>query len=861
MVAIRLALILLLTSFLLPSSAHAADGRFSISGTVVDPSGVGVSNARVTLETSVDGTARAASTDTSGVFRFSSLPPGAFQVRVDAEGFAEARISVAITGRSPSDIKIPLKIASMRQEITVSEAAGQVNTEASANLDVITLDREMLDNLPIFDQNYVSAMSQFLDPGSIATGGVALVVNGMEQKSIGVSASAIQQVKINQNPYSAEFSRPGRGRIEILTKPESQVYHGSLNVLFRDYRMNARDPFAASRPQEQRRIFEGNLVGPLGKSGKNSFLISANREEQDLQAIVFASAPSGLVQQNVANPQRNTEFSAGVTHQFSATHLGSFRGSYRFVNEQNRGVGGFVLPEAGVNYEDREDELMYNDSLVVNPKLINQFRIMFGRQHTPTTSVNQDPSVVVLGAFTGGGAQADRLQTENHISMNEIASWSVGKHQIKAGINVPDISRRGLNDHTNAGGTYTFSSMQDYLQNRPFSLVQQQGNGKVVFLETVVGGFFQDDFRLRPNLTIAAGIRYDWQNFFHDNNEFSPRVSFAFAPTKDRKTVLRGGGGIFYDRTGPQPILDIERYNGLRLQQIVWTNPPYPAPASELTSRPTSLTRLDPSIHMPYTAQFSFGVERQLYAGTTLSATYWATRGISLFRSRDVNAPQPPYYLERPDPALSVYRQIESSGHLQNDSLEISFRGRLSRYFNGMIQYTLGRAYNDVGGNYSASTRTTGINAFPANNYDLSGEWARADYDQRHRLSLLGTVHAAKYLDFGLGLFANTGAPYSETTGRDDNRDGLANDRPSGVRRNSLEGPKFAELDLRWSHDFLLQKSKKESPRATIALDAFNLTNTVNYATYIGNLSSPFFGHAVAAKPSRRLQLTAKFVF
>jgi hypothetical protein len=445
--------------------------------------------------------------------------------------------------------------------------------------------------------------------------------------------------------------------------------------------------------------------------------------------------------------------------------------------------------------------------------------------------------------------------------MNEIASWSVGKHQIKAGINVPDLSRRGLNDHTNSSGIYTFSSMQDYLQNRPFSLVQQQGNGKVLFLETVVGGFFQDDFRLRPNLTIAAGIRYDWQNFFHDNNEFSPRVSFAYAPTKDRKTVLRGGGGIFYDRTGPQPIFDLERYNGVRLKQIVWTNPPYPAPASELTSRPTSLTRLDPSIHMPYTAQFSFGVERQLYAGTTLSATYWATRGISLFRSRDVNAPQPPYYLERPNPALSVYRQIESSGHLQNDAMEISFRGRLSRYFNGMIQYTFGRAYNDVGGNYSASTRTTGISAFPANNYDLSGEWARADYDQRHRISLLGTVHAAKYLDFGLGLFANTGAPYSETTGRDDNRDGLANDRPSGVRRNSLEGPKFAELDLRWSHDFVLQKSKKESPRVTIALDAFNLTNTVNYATYIGNLSSPFFGHAVAAKPSRRLQLTARFVF
>ena len=428
----------------------------------------------------------------------------------------------------------------MRQEITVNEAAGQINTEASSNLDVITLDRDLLDNLPIFDQNYVGAMSQFLDPGSISTGGVTLVVNGMEQKNIGVSASAIQQVKINQNPYSAEFSRPGRGRIEIITKPESQVYHGSLNVIFRDYRMNARDPFASSRPEEQRRIFEGSLVGPLGKSGNNSFLISANREEQDLQAIVFASAPSGLVQQNVANPQRNTEFSAGVTHQFSGAHLGSFRGSYRLLTEKNRGVGGFVLPESGVNYEDREDELMYNDSLVVTPKLINQFRIMFGRQHTPTTSVLADPSIVVLGAFTAGGAQADRLQTENHINMNEIVSWSPGKHQIKAGINVPDISRRGLNDHTNSGGTYTFSSMQDYRRTARFHWCNSRAMGRCCFLKPLWEGSSRTIIEfvltsLLPQEFVTIG------RISFTTTTSSRLDLFCLFAGKDRKTVLRGG--------------------------------------------------------------------------------------------------------------------------------------------------------------------------------------------------------------------------------------------------------------------------------------------------------------------------------
>src|SRR5436305_15193376 len=112
----------------------------------------------------------------------------------------------------------------------------------------------MMNSLPVFDQDYVGAMSQFLDAGSIGTGGVTLVVNGMEQRNVGVSASAIQEVKINQNPYSAEFSRPGRGRIEALPNPSSQVYHGTFNFLFRDYHMNGRDPFAVIRPPEQRRI-------------------------------------------------------------------------------------------------------------------------------------------------------------------------------------------------------------------------------------------------------------------------------------------------------------------------------------------------------------------------------------------------------------------------------------------------------------------------------------------------------------------------------------------------------------------------------------------------------------------------------
>jgi hypothetical protein len=271
-----------------------------------------------------------------------------------------------------------------------------------------------------------------------------------------------------------------------------------------------------------------------------------------------------------------------------------------------------------------------------------------------------------------------------------------------------------------------------------------------------------------------------------------------------------------------------------------------------LAAQPGSIVRLAPDVTIPYTAQFSLGVERQLQKALTLTVGYVGARGVGLFRSRDVNAPLPPAFASRPDARFTVVRQIESTGRMTTHSLEIGLRGNVTPYFNGMIQYVFGRAWND----------TSGITAFPASSFDLTGEWGRADFDVRQRFNLAGALKAGKYFNLGLALTINTGAPYTLRTGRDDNKDSFALDRPAGVGRNTLEGPGFAQLDLRWSRDFYLVKGKKDKgPAVTAGLDAFNVFNRVNYAGFIGNLSSPFFGRAVAARPSRRLQLSFRFTF
>jgi outer membrane receptor protein involved in Fe transport len=438
----------------------------------------------------------------------------------------------------------------------------------------------------------------------------------------------------------------------------------------------------------------------------------------------------------------------------------------------------------------------------------------------------------------------------------ETLSYSTGKHLIKGGINVPDLSRRGYDNNLNSAGTFYFSTLADYALGRPFSFVQQQGNGHVVFLEKVVGLFAQDEYHPRKNLMVSAGLRYDWQNFFHDNNNFAPRLSFAYSPGKTQKTVIRGGAGVFYDRTGARPIQDILLFNGVKLRQFVLVNPAYPDPFSSggpLSSQPVSIVRLEPNIQIPYLLQYSFSLERQLQKSTTLAVTYLGSRGFAQFRSRDINAPLPPAYATRPDPAIGVLREIESAGRRATDSLEFTLRGNVTRFFSGMAQYRLAFAHDN----------TSGINYLPPNAYDLSGEWGRSDFDRRHRFELLGTINPGKLLNLGVSVSVYSGQPYTLITGIDQFHTGTANGRPAGVSRNSLQGPAYADLDLRWSRDFTVRKSKKKDGdiKATLGVDAFNVLNQVNYSSFIGNLSSPFFGQAIAAQPSRRLQLSFRLKF
>jgi hypothetical protein len=739
------------------------------------------------------------------------------------------------------------------EAVTVaSDSAPVVNTEISGNQSSATLNRSALDRIPVFDQDYISTISRFLDNTGTGTNGVDLIVNGVAANGPGVTASAIQQVKVNQNPYSPLFARPGRARLEITTKGGTSDFHGSLNFLFRDSAFDAGNAFAVVKPTEQRRYFEGSVTGPLTQSGKTTFLLALNQDFLDLQSIVHAQGVNGLIQGNVPNETGHSFGSGRVFRDFSPNDQFWIGYSYERRTVQNQNVGGTVLPEAGTDTNFQEHEINVSERLVVSTSWVNQLRFLVGHYDSRVGSLNEDPAIVVQGAFTGGGAQADSRRTEYHFDGADIVSYASGKHALNFGIDVPDISRRGFDDFTNRAGTYTFGSLAAYQASQPSTYVLQTGNSHLVFLEKVLGAFIEDTIRIKPNFSLSLGVRYYWQNYFHDEpHNIAPRVAIAYAPTKNGKTVFRGGAGVFYDRTGPAPISDLLHFDGVTLRRFILENPLYPVVPVELAGVPSSLVTLDPHARIPYTLQYSGGLERQVTANSTFSAMYVGSRGMDLFRSVDANAPLPPSYVVIPNPTLGQIREIQSEGYQKSNALELTFRGRPSRYFTGQIQYTLSKTYNN----------TSGITFFPADSFDLSNEWARSDLDRRHKLDLLGSSQPTRFFTLGVGLSAYSGLPVNIITGNDNNGDGVVNDRPSNVPRNAMHGPGSINLDLNVSHDFALSKSREHAKTLSVSLNSFNALNHVNDVTYIGVITSPFFGRAVAAQPPRRMQMNVQFKF
>jgi hypothetical protein len=848
----------------------------AVTGTVTDDSGAIVPGAQVNLLAADGSIAATALADATGMFRLEPPHPGQYVVSAGLSGFKTVTEVVHAGATVAPPITMVLGVAMSVQQVTVTAGSSVDLTSSDTNGDTAVMTSDDLKDLPVFDNDYVTAMGAFLDSGDTATAGSGLMVDGVEANRAMVSPSAVQQVQINQDPYSARYYRPGRGQIEIITRQAEQEYHGQFNFLFRDSALNAQQDFSPSQPFEQRRIYEGNVTGPVRFIPKSAFLFSFDREEEDLDAVVNATVPpttdnpDGIDNVNVPAPTRDTEFSLRVGHQFSDTNNAYVMYAFQDSTNTNEGVGNQTLPEAGYDAQYREDDLTFHDDDVLSASSLSQASLVFERTNNPITDVQEGPKVVVNGDYTGGSAQDDQDSSEYNLRANEMITWTHGKNLLKYGINLPHFSRRVFDDHTDEDGTYSYSpsyapdgtetvtAIQAEQAADPSGYTIKQGQTRFVYHQQEVGAFVQDQVKILPRFSITPGLRYDWQNFLPgDVKNFSPRFSFAVVLDPKHEVVLRGGGGIYFDRIGGSPLLDIARYQEakLRLLQISANQQPLCYPISDcvdVDALPPSIVERAPGLRTPYQIQDGILIERKIGEKGNISIGGRMNRGVDVFRSVDLNAPLGPYYSTRPNPNFSQMRQMQSAGTQKGSALDINYRGRFNKRFTGFAWYS----WSHYGNN------TSGIWWYPENQQDPNADWGPADWDQRQHFGIYATLNPQHLLNLGVGVFANSGKPWTVLTGTDAYGDNLFNARPAGVPRNSEIGPDYTDLDLRWGYDFKLHpKQMDRSPTLGLSVASFDALNHPN-GSYVDNTEgSPDFAQVISADPPRRTQLGMRFNF
>jgi hypothetical protein len=356
------------------------------------------------------------------------------------------------------------------------------------------------------------------------------------------------------------------------------------------------------------------------------------------------------------------------------------------------------------------------------------------------------------------------------------------------------------------------------------------------------------------------GARWDWESIVNDNNNVAPRLAFSFAPG-DKKTALRGGAGMFYERVGGTAYERVKLYGGQALRSLTYTNPSYPnylAGGGGVLGVPT-IYQFDPDLKMPHLRQASVAIDRQLSLESSFSLEYLHLWGNNVFRVRDLNAAQPGTGL-RPDPAYQNIIQIETSGRLKSRGLHATFNGEVGQ-FEGHVTYTFNKAFNNTPGANAGGVLSLTL---PSNSLDRNFEYGRADFDRRHRFSAAGVYELPREFQIGFVVDAMSGLPYEITTGFDDNGDGIAKDRPAGVPRNAGQSPKFVQLDLRLGKLWETKRpvDQEEDPaEIEFFIDIFNVFNTINYSDIVGVQSSPRFGLPSFAEKGRQLQAGFSYSF
>lgn len=816
---------------LIAGTTALAQQSVEISGDVTDSVGATVVGASVTI-TDSKGVEKNTVTANNGRFRINGLAPGKYTVVISSPSFAVyENTEVEVKSSGNEAMSIVLQVEEVAEQVEVN-GEGTVSTDPANNLSAVVLKQEDLDALPD-DPDDLELALQALAGGGAGPNGGQIYIDGFEGGNLPPKDS-IREIRINSDPFSAEYDRMGFGRIEILTKPGSQKWGGQGYFNFNDSAFNARNPFSDNKVDSQRKFYGGSISGPIIKN-KASFSLSVDNRDQSTGTSVNATIVDqnfniSPFQQEFSEPRKRFSINPRLDYQISDTNTLVVRYEYERGSSNDFG-GGFSLPIRGSRSNNAEHTFQVTETAILNAKTVNETRFQYRAENSDVTGDNSNPAINVLDGFNGGGSTIGLNYDRNRSwDIQNNTTTSLGKesdHAIKFGARLQGTT---LEDRTesNYAGTFTFTGFIPNAPN-PYDL---DGNGVVSSIEQYrakllgeadprfnpsqfsitkgnplssisqyeVGLFFKDDWRVNPGLTLSFGLRYENQSNINDNLNFAPRFSFAFSPgaggAKAPKTVFRGGLGIFYSRFGENLTLQAQRLDGIQQQNFIIgngnpilgqaifslngvTNVPTAdqlANIAPLTSTPRIIAS---DIQAPYTMQGAFSFERQLPASSSLSIYYTFSRNLHLIRSRNINAPvcPPGFACPTTDPvALQALRPDPTQGNIyQFESSGYATDQRLIFRFSTRFsqKFTMFANY------FLGKSKSNSDGSFPAYSYDITDEFSDSSRDTRHTFFLVGSIKVPFGISLSPFIIARSASPFDITSGRDFNGDSIFNDRPT----------------------------------------------------------------------------------
>jgi hypothetical protein len=813
----------------------------TLRGQVTDPSGGTLVGATVLL-TTPSGASMDTTTNKDGFFEFKNLPVGTYELKAVAQGFSLLdKTGIVVTAGQVTRVDLQLSLEVQQEKVEVQSTTAQLDVSPANNANAVVLQGKDLDALSDDPDELQSELQALAGPSAGPNGG-QIYIDGFTAGQLPPKAS-IREIRINQNPFSSEYDKLGYGRVEIYTKPGTDKWHGQMLVDGNTEAFNARNPFEHTVPpgynSEQ---YSGSIGGPL--NSKTSFFFNVDQRDIGALGVVNASVLCGdpylpqapacatgetpfsvtRFSQAVTNPQMRTNLSPRIDYQLTPNN--TLTGRYQFYRDTqtNSGVGQFTFADQGTNTVTIEHTLQLTDTQTVNPTTINEIRFQYLHDNEQTNPVSTGISLSVNGGFnalgSGGGSTSD---IQNHYEVQDILYKNFSKHALKIGGRLRSITDNN-STAANFNGAFTFGSQsqfgctstpqapcpiapgiivyQDTLEGLAAGLtipqIQQTYGygGPTEYTQTLgvpftsvritdLGLFAQDDWKVRPNLTVSYGLRFETQNHLANKADFEPRLGIAYGiggnSKKPPKTVLRAGFGMFYDRFTYNLFLPQQRFNTTApiQQQLLIQNPDFflnvnptctppftlPLPPACVSTGQSIQYETNPNLHAPYTMQTGVTLERQLTKVANITFTYLTSRGVHQFYTDNINPINP---ANPPSTPVNPILQYESEGIFKQNQFIVNGSIRMGAKLSLFGYYTLNYSNSDTAG----PTTLISIPGQPGKDYGPSA------YDIRNRIFVGGTFslpHAFRLSPFAI---YSSGIPYNITTGTDPFGDLAYNVRP-----------------------------------------------------------------------------------